>query len=198
VRAQVGFTRLAPSESDLDGETQLDEVKTALLGHMTDWLPAIEDHGEGLWIQLDVAAVAAWESRAEVVKRAELLRAGWDREFRDAKNMTFFGPRFYMLHAHLLIQAISLECGYGASSLRERIYCSPPGATVSMAAILLSTTTPGTEGTLGGLVAQGRRIDDHLARALELGLCARTIPCARPMFPSAAKPSIGGGQVRSH
>jgi hypothetical protein len=86
-----------------------------------------------------------------------------------------------MLHAlsHLLIQAISLECGYGASSLRERIYCSMPGATSSMAAILLTTTTPGSEGTLGGLVAQGRRIADHLARALELGrLCSNDPVCA--------------------
>ena len=33
--------------------------------------------------------------------------------------MRFFGPRYYLLHAlsHLLIQAISLECGYRASSL---------------------------------------------------------------------------------
>lgn len=95
--------------------------------------------------------------------------------------MTFFGPRFYMLHAlsHLLIQAISLECGYGASSLRERIYCSMPRAATPMAAILLSTTTPGAEGTLGGLVAQGRRIGDHLARALELGrLCSNDPVCA--------------------
>lgn len=180
VRAQVGFTRLAPSESDLDGDTRIDEIKTAVLGHMTDWLPAIEDHGEGLWIQLDPKAVAAWEARPEVLKRAEVLRAGWDREFAEVKNMKFFGTRFYMLHAlsHLLIQAISLECGYGASSLRERIYCSLPGEG-TMAAILLSTTTPGTEGTLGGLVAQGRRIGEHLARALELGrLCSNDPVCA--------------------
>lgn len=181
VRAQVGFTRLAPSESDLDGDARIDDLRTAALGHLTDWLPAIEDHGEGLWIQLDIKALTAWEARPEVAKRAALLRAGWNREFGDVPNMLFFGPRYYMLHAlsHLLIQAISLECGYGASALRERIYCSMPGATMSMAAILLSTTTPGSEGTLGGLVAQGRRIGDHLSRALDLGrLCSNDPVCA--------------------
>jgi len=180
VRAQIGFTRLAPLESNLEGDATL-TVRTAALGHMTDWLPAIEDHGEGLWIQLDTKRLAAWESRPAVSKRAEILRTGWDRELGDVPDMMFFGPRYYMLHAlsHLLIQAISLECGYGASSLRERIYCSMPGATASMAAILLSTTTPGSEGTLGGLVAQGRRLGDHLARALDLGrLCSNDPVCA--------------------
>lgn len=181
VRVQIGFTRLAPSESDLDGDARIDNLRTAVLGHLTDWLPAIEDHGEGLWIQLDGKALAAWESRPEVVQRAASLRAGWERDFAEVPDMLFFGPRYYMLHAlsHLLIQAISLECGYGASSLRERIYCSMPGATMPMAAILLSTTTPGSEGTLGGLVAQGRRIGDHLARALDLGrLCSNDPVCA--------------------
>jgi hypothetical protein len=180
VRAQVGFTRLAPLESDLDGDATL-TVRSAALGHMTDWLPAIEDHGEGLWLQLDPAMVATWEARPEVRRREAELRAGWDREFADNPNLPFFGARYYMLHAlsHLLIQAIALECGYGASSLRERIYCSNPGATTSMAAILLSTTTPGSEGTLGGLVAQGKRVGEHLARALELGrLCSNDPVCA--------------------
>jgi hypothetical protein len=179
VRAQVGFTRLQPHEADLDGDVII-SVRTATLGHLTDWLPAIEEHGEGLWIQLDTAALAAWEAQRVVQDRALTLRTGWDRELGGGA-LHFFGPRYYMLHAlsHLLIQAISLECGYGASSIRERIYCSLPGAAQDMAAILLSTTTPGSEGTLGGLVAQGKRIDDHLARALEVGrLCSNDPVCA--------------------
>ena len=47
-----------------------------------------------------------------------------------------------------------------------------------MAGILLSTGTAGTEGTLGGLVEEGRRIDRHLRRALEMGsLCANDPVC---------------------
>jgi hypothetical protein len=178
VRAQVGFTRLAPFEANLDGDVS---VSTAALGHLTDWLPAVEDQGEGLWIQLDTKRLDGWEATRPVAERTEILRAGWQREFRGKSDMLFFGPRYYLLHAlsHLLIQAIALECGYGASSLRERIYCSMPGATKQMAAILLTTTTPGSEGTLGGLVAQGRRLGDHLARALELGrLCSNDPVCA--------------------
>jgi hypothetical protein len=41
------------------------------------------------------------------------------------------------------------------------------------------TTTPGSEGTLGGLVAQGCRIDVHRARSLDLArLCSNDPVCA--------------------
>ena len=178
VYAQVGFSRLAPIDAEMDGDVKVD---IAHLGHMTDWLPAIENRGEGLWIQLDEARLAAWEHRAIVQKRTEDLRAGWSREFAEKKGPEFFGARYYLLHSlsHLLIQAISLECGYAASSLRERIYCSQPGSSSPMAAILLVTTTPGSEGTMGGLVAQGRRLEGHLDRALALArLCSNDPVCA--------------------
>lgn len=48
-----------------------------------------------------------------------------------------------------------------------------------MAALLLLTGTPGSEGTLGGLVDQGRRLQEHLARALGMGgLCSNDPVCA--------------------
>ncbi|MBK8172537.1 MAG: DUF1998 domain-containing protein [Sandaracinaceae bacterium] len=86
-----------------------------------------------------------------------------------------------MLHSlsHLLMHALSLECGYAASALREHIYCGTEASGYAMAGILLCTTSPGSEGTLGGLVAQGRRIDKHLERALRLGsLCSNDPICA--------------------
>lgn len=178
VSAQVGFSRLAPIDAEMGGDVQVD---IAHLGHLTDWLPAIENRGEGLWIQLDEDRLREWERRAAVRQRSEALRAGWNRDFGGRVGPAFFGARYYLLHSlsHLLIQAIALECGYGASSLRERIYCSRPGDATSMAAILLVTTTPGSEGTMGGLVAQGRRIELHLERALALArLCSNDPVCA--------------------
>jgi len=87
-----------------------------------------------------------------------------------------------MLHSlsHLLITAISLECGYAASAIRERIYCAPAtGTSAGMAGILISTGTTGSEGTLGGLVEEGRRLRHHLAEAWELGrLCSNDPICA--------------------
>lgn len=48
-----------------------------------------------------------------------------------------------------------------------------------MAGILISTGTPGSEGTLGGLVEQGHHLRYHLRRAYDLGtLCSGDPVCA--------------------
>lgn len=187
VRAQIGFTRIEPVTPDLQGEFDL-EVESAMLGLSTDWLPATEVRGEGVLIVLDEEAVAAWEERDAVRARTTALLAGFDAWMeasgKPAKKKDapiFPGARFFMLHslAHLLVSAISLECGYAASALRERIYCSRPGDPLPMAGILLSTGTTGSEGTLGGLVEQGRELRAHLRRAFDLGvLCSNDPVCA--------------------
>jgi Domain of unknown function (DUF1998) len=74
---------------------------------------------------------------------------------------------------------VSLECGYPASSIRERLYCESHDAAVPMAGILLMTGTSGAEGTLGGLVEEGRRLGRHLAHAWEEAkLCSNDPVCA--------------------
>ena len=55
--------------------------------------------------------------------------------------------------SHLLIQSLSMRCGYPASSIRERVYAD---AESQHFGILLYTGSPDAEGTLGGLVQQGR------------------------------------------
>ncbi|GAB4196363.1 MAG: DUF1998 domain-containing protein [Sandaracinaceae bacterium] len=187
VRVQIGFTRLEPATRNLQGEYDL-AVQSAPLGLTTNWLPATEVRGEGVLVQLDENAVQAWEARDAVKARADELRAGYDAWVKSmspeaqARAPAFPGVRFYLLHSlsHLLISAISLECGYSASAIQERIYSGPSALDPTpMAAILLSTGTSGMEGTLGGLVEQGRRIRTHLQRAYDLGrLCSNDPVCA--------------------
>ena len=185
VRAQIGFTRIEPLTADLQGEYDLG-VAPASLGLTTSWLPATEIFGEGLFIQLDEKAVRAWEQLPVVQRREQELRDGfaaWVLRFENPDHRPQFpGIRFYLLHSlsHLLITAISLECGYAASAIRERIYCAPhDDPRAAMAAILLSTGTPGTEGTLGGLVEQGRQLRTHLREAFDRGvLCSNDPVCA--------------------
>lgn len=182
VVAQIGFTRLEPITPDVLGEHDIG-VEAAALGLTTNWLPASEVLGEGVFIELDEEAVRRWEDRDSVKERARALCKGhevWGRSLDNAPP--FPGARFYMLHtlAHLLMSAISLECGYAASAIRERIYCGPSARDPQpMAGILLSTGTSGTEGTLGGLVEQGRRLRSHLQRAFDMGrLCSNDPVCA--------------------
>lgn len=61
-------------------------------------------------------------------------------------------PRMVLLHtlAHVLINEWSLEAGYPAAALRERLYAAD-----DMAGVLVYTATSDSAGSLGGLVAQG-------------------------------------------
>jgi hypothetical protein len=190
VRVQYGFTRLEPASQDNQGEYDI-HVRRAPLSSGTGWLPATTIQGEGVFLELAPEAVAEWNNRSAVVERAKTLNEGFQKWYernvraRDdgkIKVPPFLGARFYLLHSlsHLLINAIALECGYAASSIRERIYCGPYGDDhTEMSGLLLYTGTPGSEGTLGGLVEQGRRIEHHLGFALEMaGLCSNDPVCA--------------------
>jgi hypothetical protein len=181
VRAQVGFTRIEAVSPDLQGEFDL-QVRPARLGLQTNWLPATEIRGEGVFVKLDEERLRQWERSPPVERRARELLAGYDAWVRkQGGGPEFPGARFYFLHSlsHLLLTAVSLECGYPASAIRERIYCSKPEDPEKMAAILLSTGSSGAEGTLGGLVEQGRALARHLGSALGFGrLCSNDPVCA--------------------
>lgn len=205
VRVQVSFSRFDSVNANLQGEFDFDgyRVKPASLTNSAGnekWLPAAEVRGEGIFVELDETALLEWESRPEVQERGlRLLRA---YESGERKGMDFPGIRFYLLHSlsHLLLTAISLECGYSASAIRERLYCGnrdsgqPDQNGSKMAAILLSTGTTGSEGTLGGLVEEGRRLRYHLREAWDLGrLCSNDPVCAAhdPSAESSDRPTEG-------
>ncbi|MCF3647993.1 DUF1998 domain-containing protein [Planktothrix agardhii] len=183
VIAQIGFTRFEASMPNIEGE--LDDlainVRRASLDLETQWVPAIENKGEGVFIAFDQSRIETWVKQNRVQERGKNLNIGFLKWLNSKGIPTdkarFPGLPYIMLHSlsHLLITSISLECGYAASAIRERIYASETGY-----GILLYTGTSGSEGTLGGLVEVGRQIEHHLTKALELGrLCSNDPVCAQ-------------------
>jgi hypothetical protein len=180
VRTIAGFTRFAAQTTDKDGELDIG-VEVARLDEPLTWLPTVEHPGEGFFFALKDEALKKWEEQAKVQERAELFRQGFklwqaQREERERAKPDFAAARFVLLHSlsHLLITAVSLDCGYSSSSIRERIYCGSAGC-----GILLYTSSPGAEGSLGGLVEVGRRLERYLQHAVDLGrLCANDPVCA--------------------
>jgi hypothetical protein len=178
VVAQVGFTRFEASTPDVEGELQMG-VQAAPLARELSWLPAVENRGEGIFIQFRKEIIDSWASQPTVAKREIQLRAGFDTWLRQHQQSQrqFPGMSYYLLHSlsHLLLTSVSLECGYPSSSLRERVYALEAGY-----GILLYTGTPDAEGTLGGLIESGKHIALHLQSALELSrLCSNDPVCTQ-------------------
>ncbi len=168
-RVMFGFSRIEP-----DAKRPVTELKAQLWNEEPpfgqSWLPAYVVRGEGIFLELDEDAVAAWETRPEVRKRLSLLATHPDRgRIRPDMEDESLLPRFVLLHtlAHLLINQLVFECGYSSASLRERIFCG--GAPDPMAGILIYTAAGDSEGTMGGLVRMGHpgRLEPTLVAALD-------------------------------
>lgn len=167
VQALVGFTRLsAPERHELEPQNRLPLGVTK-----PTWIPAFEQRGEGIFLQLHEERVRSWASRVHDHPRIAALRAAQSRWFanRDRPDdQSLPAARYLLLHtlSHLLIREVALECGYSSSSIRERLYVGTPSEPAT--GILLSTAANDSEGTLGGLVALGE--SRYLTRLLDLAL----------------------------
>lgn len=195
VNAFIGFTRLDEMERAGDLASRL--VKLTRNGRPT-WVPATEDRGEGVFIQLDLDQVEVWEQRIRDSTLWESHRESHDRNFRrrfsetaktvDA-NTRLPAPRYWLLHSfsHALIREMAMKAGYGAASLTERIYAWPATQGRGPAAgVFIGTTASDSEGTLGGLVALA---DPQRLGPLVISALRRAARCSSDPICSMRTPS---------
>lgn len=165
-RALVGFSRWRPE----DGRSLQAKRADLALSNSFRWLPAIIVRGEGLFFEFRTDKLDEWLENADVLKRAEKQIENFNNaRIRRGQTIRRLNPRFILIHtfAHILINQLSFECGYGSSSLRERIYCNCEHDK-PMNGVLIYTASGDSEGSLGGLVRQGKpgNIEDILISAL--------------------------------
>ena len=181
VNALIGYTRVeAPEETDDPDERP--PMADLCRGNPT-WVPATEVHGEGIFIRFNEDELAKWEQKDAVKSRDEKLLAGhrgWRNSRKLDPNVGYPRIRYAMLHtfAHLLIRELALECGYNASSIRERIYASTGGDN-NMSGVLLYTAAADSDGTLGGLVELGK--PESLGRIITQALSRAEICASDPL-----------------
>jgi hypothetical protein len=129
VACLYGFTRFEPAPLATD---ELEDVGLAVSGaplaQTPEWLPAVEQFGEGFFLQFAPEALAHWLSRPAVLTRAKQLQAGstaWikakrargimvsENSFRERER-----PEYVMAHslAHSLMGEVAIDCGYPASA----------------------------------------------------------------------------------
>ena len=100
VATLLGFTRFEAVSPDKDGEIDL-EVERAALAETIDWLPAIENRGEGVFVSFEQEAIDEWLSRDGTQQRAGRIQAGWTKwaAERKRKEGLFPGIPYIMLHS---------------------------------------------------------------------------------------------------
>ena len=153
VHALIGFSRINPVIGKNDtGFVHSKESQTR-------WYPAYEVRGEGIFIEFEQRAIDEWiASNPSVAERAARINDNYNASFLGQNHHRIITAKFVMLHtlSHLLIKQLSFECGYSIASLSERLYCAEETDGKQMAGIFIYTASGDSEGTLGGLVRQGR------------------------------------------
>ena len=189
VMALLGFTRLEPVVSQIDGDPLDLGVKRAQIDvKEATWLPAVENLGEGIFLGFERDAIRKWlksDGAKQHLSEYGVAFKTWNKEHGLTEDkFQWPGGAYLMLHslAHLLITEAALDCGYGASAIKERIYAFDDIGY----GILLYTGGSGSEGSLGGLVGLADRIDELLAMALE-----RAALCSNDPFCASHEPNDG-------
>lgn len=179
VSALSGFTRFEAEIPDIHGEYETD-VKRASISKETNWFPAIEVRGEGLFVQISADSIREWQARPAVQERLKRLAHGHELWLQKRQRQGAHpGAAYVLLHtlSHLLMHSVSMYAGYPASSIVERVYVDDERKRYG---ILLYTATNDADGTLGGLVAQAKHISRRLEEALRgAALCSNDPICAQ-------------------
>lgn len=178
-RVLRGFTRVQPpSTSDRD--------RIQPVADRARWLPGIKVTGEGFLLVFNFEKLRTYcdlslcKQRSErIAENVNTVNAQRGRELMDVRSEEVLLHTF----AHLMIRAISHECGYGSSALRERIYIDLEADT-PMAGVMIYTASGDSEGSLGGIVRQAepRNLERSIRYALSEGqwcssdpVCSETI-----------------------
>ena len=151
-----GFTRINPPSGNAN-ETQMAirqlRINPFRIQDPDRWLPGIWARGEGIFVKFNTEKLNSWTQNQAVKKRVNKLLLRYNQYFDTFQNVN---QNFILIHtfAHIIINQMAYECGYGSSSIKERIYFSSTSER-SMNGLLIYTTGD-SEGSLGGLVRLGK------------------------------------------
>lgn len=161
---QTAYTRQEPLDKDVflsgsDDESDISAKYTSDWANQTIYLPAIENFGEGVFIEFNEGKIDKWLEQLFTnktsSKRFETIK-------RNLSNYDFITPdkfvndshlaKFILIHtiSHILIKEFEFVVGYPATSLSERLFIDDN----EMSGMLIYTIA-GAEGSFGGLVSQG-------------------------------------------
>ena len=193
-----GFDRIEPQTN-----RTIDNYKSYLRAsskHDSNWLPAVQVHGEGIFIQFNLEKMKQWSLNFEKVQAYRVLV----EKVNNAplfQNIGEFSPAFLLVHtfSHLLINQLIFDCGYSTASLRERLYVSNT-AGIEMCGLLIYTAAGDSEGSLGGLVrmAEPRVLQLIIKKAIESSNWCSSDPICREVGDNGGQGPAGMNLAACH
>lgn len=144
--ALLGFNRMTSDFSD--AQLSFNAARTN-----ANFLPAYEIIGEGIFIDFSYEKIEEWRTRNLKFKDKEdqLRKNSSNNFFNSNYSDSTFNYGHVMIHtfSHLLMNQLSIECGYALTEIKERIYFCEKN---KMAGVLIYTASSDSAGSLGGLV----------------------------------------------
>lgn len=174
---QLHFSRASQEDTDDNGQQGNEPINQMIFDGNRDEvrvLPANQNFGEGLFFSLNEDLVRAFCVRMDENGWYDNVTSG-DLGHRLLLQMEQYGKaKFYLLHtfSHIIMKELEFTCGYPTASLQERLYYSD-----RMCGVLIYTAD-GSEGSMGGLVAQGAPIslEKIILKALERAMDCSSDP----------------------
>ncbi|AGK61347.1 hypothetical protein Asulf_01356 [Archaeoglobus sulfaticallidus PM70-1] len=172
VTAQTGFYRVPYLPEN--GETAPAQVSSGVYLDGALWYPGFEGQGEGVFITFagdppDLSTCTAFDEWKNSRTETDFVQTMWGDAVHE--------PLFVWLHtlSHALILTLSLHAGYSSASLRERVYINRDATS---GGILIYTTSPGEDGSMGGLTGSLKVFREILRKSSErLKLCSNDPLC---------------------
>ena len=180
----TGFYRLEPSGFTPNDSRRMSPV-TNYPAELPRWLPAVENRGEGIFFSFKNGIITNWAGRTGVVGRFNSIMRRSHGTL--SLNNVETSPKYVLLHtlSHLMIKEIATYAGYSVASMGERIYSGD-----SMSGVLIYTSSPSSDGSLGGLVEQGKKpkFSIMLRRAIEKSrLCSMDPMCSHAVIGTGSR-----------
>jgi hypothetical protein len=191
-RVFTGFNRIFSNHLELEQRKSLFRES-----HRIKWLPGTVVRGEGVFIDFATEAIDRWYEKYQQIlaeKEGYLFNAKVKLKRQDPNLLTRISAEMVLLHtfAHILINQLIYDSGYGSASLRERIYCSNRTPN-RMSGVLIYTAAGDTEGSMGGLVRLGE--SDMLPQILEDALIRASWCSADPICGESKGQGLFGGNL---
>ena len=183
---QLDFTRVKPKERIVvNGEVQESSSGQNIFSIDSKelfTLPANETLGEGLFFEFSNDKIDSWVS--ENINELENRFGKYLNTIPDSNSqglsskMKIYNNKYkhFLIHSfsHMMMRELEFSCGYPTASLKERLYISKTDSENYMAGVLIYTAE-GSEGSMGGLVSQGK--PEKILEIIKKGL-ERSINCS--------------------